>query len=196
MAMADCAKVGGYAGFRVSRTVFPENHSLVPVSIKRWSLVQVEFSAFLCSENLRESVSSALVRTILILLEKLSSCTGLLVLFPRSLNWFLCCFHSCVLQADKRAVFSSLVFSRGANDTSRDSDFKTLRGAFGLKAAPTTMWQLSEEDADSSDNFVQGEKFLRAKFSYLLFDFCIRNSIRLAFASSMDGLQMPMLPDD
>jgi hypothetical protein len=58
------------------------------------------------------------------------------------------------------------------------------------------MWQLSEEDADSSDNFVRGEKFLRAKFSYLLFDFCIRNSITLAFASSMDGLQMPMLPDD
>ncbi len=101
-----------------------------------------------------------------------------------------------MLQADKRAVFSSLVFSRGANDTSRDSDFKTLRGAFRLKAAPTTMWQLSEEDADSSDNFVRGEKFLRAKFSYLLFDFCIRNSITLAFASSMDGLQMPMLPDD
>ncbi len=194
--MADCAKVGGYAGFRGSRMVSPENHSLVPVSIKRWSLVQVEFSAFLCSENLLESVSFALVRTILILLEKLSSCTGLLVLFPRSLNWFLCCFHSCVLQADKRAVFSSLVFSRGANDTSKDSDFKTLGGAFRLKAAPTTMWQLSEEDADSSDNFVQGEKILRAKFSYLLFDFCIRNSITLAFASSMDGLQMPMLPDD
>jgi hypothetical protein len=31
-----------------------------------------------------------------------------------------------------------------------------LIGAFRLKAAPTTMWQLSEEDADSSDNFVQG----------------------------------------
>lgn len=194
--MADSAKVGGYAGFRGSRSVFPKNHSLVPVSIKRWSLVQVEFSAFLCSENLLESVSSALVRTILILLEKLSSCTSLLVLFPRSLNWFLCCFRSCMLQEDKRAVFSSLVFSRGANDTSRDSDFKTLRGAFRLKTAPTTMWQLSEEDADSSDNFLQGEKFLRAKFSYLLFDFCIRNSITLAFASSMDGLQMPMLPDD
>jgi len=101
-----------------------------------------------------------------------------------------------VLQADKRAVFSSLVFRRVANDTSRDSDFKTLTGAFRLKAAPTTMWQLSEEDADSSDNFVQGEKFLRAQFSYLLFDFCIRNSITLAFASSMDGLQMCMLPDD
>jgi len=118
--------------------------------------MQVEFSAFLCLENLLESVSSTLVRTILILLEKLSSCTGLLVLFPRSLNWFLRCFHSCVLQADKRAVFSSLVFRRVANDTSRDSDFKTLIGAFRLKAAPTTMWQLSEEDADSSDNFVQG----------------------------------------
>jgi hypothetical protein len=171
MAMADCAKVGGHAGFRGSGTVFPENHSLVPVSIKRWSFVQVEFSAFLCSENLLESVSSALVRTILILLEKLSSRTGLLVLFPRSLYWFLCCFHSCVLQADKRAVFSSLVFSRGANDTSRDSDFKTLRGAFRLKVAPTTMWQRSEEDADSSDNFVQEtEKELHVSTQLLQLD--------------------------
>jgi hypothetical protein len=169
--MADSAKVGGYAGFRGSRSVLPKNHSLVPVSIKRWSLVHVEFSAFLCSENLLESVSSALVRTILILLEKLSSCTSLLVLFPRSLNWFLCCFRSCMLQADKRAVFSSLVFSRGANDTSRDSDFKTLRGAFRLKTAPTTMWQLSEEDADSSDNFLQEtEKELHVSTQLLQLD--------------------------
>jgi hypothetical protein len=113
MAMADCAKVGGYAGFRGSRTVFPENHSMVPVSIKRWSLVQ----------------------------------------------------------ADKRAVFSSLVFRRVANDTSRDSDFKTLTGAFRLKAAPTTMWQLSEEDADSSDNFVQEtEKELHVSTQLLQLD--------------------------
>jgi hypothetical protein len=168
--MADSAKVGGYAGFRGSRSVLPKNHSLVPVSIKRWSLVHVEFSAFLCSENLLESVSSALVRTILILLEKLSSCTSLIVLFPRSLNWLLC-FRSCMLQADKRAVFSSLVFSRGANDTSRDSDFKTLRGAFRLKTAPTTMWQLSEEDADSSDNFLQEtEKELHVSTQLLQLD--------------------------
>ncbi|CAM6068465.1 unnamed protein product [Sphagnum tenellum] len=113
MAMADSAKVGGHAGIRGSRSVFPKNHSLVPVSIKRWSLVH----------------------------------------------------------ADKRAVFSSLVFSRGANDTSRDSDFKTLRGAFRLKTAPTTMWQLSEEDADSSDNFLQEtEKELHVSTQLLQLD--------------------------